>query len=249
MFIVGLGMFGAIAFLPAYLQVVKGVSPTESGLRLVPLMIGIIGASVLSGRLISETGRYRFYPIAGTVLMGAGLYMLSNLQPDTGLAESSAYMLVLGIGVGLVMQVLILAIQNSVDYQYLGTATASANFFRSMGAAFGVAITGAIVNNRLAHYLPQNIDRQTLAGLDRDTLISSPEQVHSLPEPVLQGVTQSFSDALDDAFLLAVPAAVIAFALTWLLREMPLRETAYIDGRAPATEKAEEQAVSPEPLV
>ena len=254
MFIVGLGMFGAIAFLPAYLQVVKGVSPTESGLRLVPLMIGIIGASILSGRLISETGRYRLYPIAGTALMGVGLLLLSRLQPDTTFIESSFYMLVLGIGVGLVIQVLVLAIQNSVDYEYLGTATASANFFRSMGAAFGVAITGAIVNNRLAHYLPQNLpDSATQdpnnGGLDPGALISSPDQVQQLPEPVLAAVTQSFSDALDDAFLLAVPAAVVAFALTWLLRESPLRETSHMTAQPKSEAPPEERAVSPEPLV
>lgn len=248
MFIMGLGFFGALAFIPVYLQVVKGVSPTESGLRLIPLMLGLITSSIGSGRWISETGRYRFFPIVGTGMMAVGMVMLSRLQPETGLLESSLYMIVLGVGVGMVSQVLILAIQNSVDYEYLGTATASANFFRSMGAAFGVALTGAIVNNRLAHYLPQHIDRETLAGLDQDHLVSSPDQVQALPVPILHGVVQSFSDALDDAFIVAIPAAILAFALTWLLKEIPLRETSYARTEATAAPPPEEVITSPRPL-
>ena len=228
MFIVGLGMFGAIAFLPLYLQVVQGVSATASGLRLTPLMLGLIISSTVSGRIISATGKYRYFPIAGTLMMGAGLFMLSTMSSGTGLLESSLYMALLGIGIGLVIQVIVLAVQNAVDYRDLGTATAGANFFRSMGAAFGVAISGAIVNNRLGYYLPRLVPPNSLNGIDARTLTASPAQIYQLPADALHGVVEAFSKSVTTAFFWAAPAALLAFALTWLLKEQPLRDTAYV---------------------
>src|SRR5947208_2700668 len=216
MFIVGLGMFGAIAFLPLYLQVVQGVSATASGLRLTPLMLGLIISSTVSGRIISATGKYRYFPIAGTLMMGAGLFMLSTMSSGTGLLESSLYMALLGIGIGLVIQVIVLAVQNAVDYRDLGTATAGANFFRSMGAAFGVAISGAIVNNRLGYYLPRLVPPNSLNGIDAKTLTASPAQIYQLPADALHGVVEAFSKSVTTAFFWAAPAALLAFALTWL---------------------------------
>jgi len=216
MFIVGLGMFGAIAFLPLYLQVVQGVSATASGLRLTPLMLGLIISSTVSGRIISATGKYRYFPIAGTLMMGAGLFMLSTMSSGTGLLESSLYMALLGIGIGLVIQVIVLAVQNAVDYRDLGTATAGANFFRSMGAAFGVAISGAIVNNRLDYYLPRLVPPNSLNGIDAKTLTASPAQIYQLPADALHGVVEAFSKSVTTAFFWAAPAALLAFALTWL---------------------------------
>jgi EmrB/QacA subfamily drug resistance transporter len=228
MFIIGLGMFGAIAFLPLYLQVVKGVSATSSGLRMVPLMLGLVVSSVAAGRIISETGRYRLFPIAGTLLMGLGLLLLSTMGTGTGLVESSVYMILLGCGIGMVIQVIVLAVQNSVDYKDLGVATAGTNFFRSMGAAFGVAISGSIVSNRLDYYLPRLVPQESLNGLDAKVLTASPERLYQLPAPVLHGVVESFSRAVDTAFLWAAPVSLLAFLLTLLLREEPLRETVHV---------------------
>jgi EmrB/QacA subfamily drug resistance transporter len=247
LFVVGMGMFGAIAFLPLYLQVVDGVSPTMSGLRLVPLMMGIIGASILSGRYISKTGHYRFFPIVGTGMMIVGMLMLSQLHPDTGLLLSSLYMFVMGVGVGQVISVIVLAVQNSVDRQYMGTATAATNFFRSMGAAFGVAIAGAIISNRLDFYLPRLVKPQDLNGMDPRILTSSPEQLHQLPPAVVHGIVEAFSKSVDIAFLACVPLAIIAFALTWLLREAPLKDIAHVVERESIT--LQEPDLQAEPLI
>jgi EmrB/QacA subfamily drug resistance transporter len=227
LFFVGMGMFGAIAFLPVYLQVVKGVSPTMSGLRMAPLMLGLITSSIASGRYISETGRYRFFPIVGTGMMCAGLIMLSQLHPGTGLVLSSIYMLTMGLGIGMVISVIVIAVQNSVDRENMGTATAATNFFRSMGAAFGVAIAGAIISNRLDYYLDRYVNKADLQGRDPAILTSSPEQLYQLPPNVVHGVVEAFSKSVDIAFLACVPLAIVAFALTWLLREAPLRERSH----------------------
>jgi EmrB/QacA subfamily drug resistance transporter len=148
-FIVGLAMFGAIIYLPVYLQVVKGVSPTISGLQLLPLMIGLLGASIGSGQVISRRGRYKIFPVIGTAITTGGMALLSTLSPTSSDLVISLDIFVLGVGIGLVMQVLILAVQNGVDYKDLGAATSLANFFRSMGGAFGTAILGAILTDRL----------------------------------------------------------------------------------------------------
>ncbi|MEO8456752.1 MAG: MDR family MFS transporter [Chloroflexota bacterium] len=224
LFFVGMGMFGAIAFLPVYLQIVKGVSPTMSGLRMAPLMLGLITSSIASGRYISETGKYRWFPIVGTAMMVAGMFMISELHADTGLILSSIYMLTLGLGIGMVISVIVIAVQNNVDRENMGTATAATNFFRSMGAAFGVAIAGAIINNRLDHYLPKFVSAADLQGKDPAVLTSSPDQLFQLPPNVIHGVAEAYSKSLDIAFLACVPLVVVAFALTWLLREAPLRQ-------------------------
>lgn len=242
--IVGVGMFGAFAFLPLYLQVVKGSSPTESGLQMAPMMLPMIAASIISGRMISNSGRYRVFPILGTGLMVVGLFLLSQLEPGTSYLQAAAGMAILGSGLGMTVPVLTLAVQNAVDYQHLGTATASTNFFRSMGGAFGVAIAGAIVNNRLDFWLPRLISDEDLAGIDARTLTSSPEQLRQLPEPVLSGVVEAFSRSVDVAFLVAVPVVLVAFLLTWFLRENPLRETVQMGAAT------EDEVLAPaEPLV
>jgi EmrB/QacA subfamily drug resistance transporter len=244
LFIVGIGMFGAIAFLPLYLQVVEGVSPTMSGLRLVPLMLGLIAASVGSGRFISETGRYRWFPIVGTAMMTIGLFLLSRLTTDTSVLVSGIDMALIGIGVGFVMQVIVLAVQNSVDYQHMGTATAATNFFRSMGAAFGVAVAGSIISSRFDHNLPKYVSQQDLQGIDPKILTAAPAQLYTLPDPVVHGVQQAFSHSVDAAFLVMAPLGIIAFALTWLLREAPLRETVHV-GSAAEEEAAHVQQAEP----
>jgi EmrB/QacA subfamily drug resistance transporter len=186
-FIVGLAMFGAVAFLPVYFQVVRNTSATASGLRLMPLMIGVVAASIISGRMITASGRYRIFPIMGTATMAVALYLLSRIDTGTTMLVVSAYMLVLGVGLGLVMQVIVLAAQNSADYRDLGTATAGVNFFRSMGGAFGVAIFGSILNNRLNYNLPrlvpgQRAERHRYAGVHR--------RAAAAPQPAAGGASR-----------------------------------------------------------
>jgi len=248
-FIVGLSMFGAVAFLPVYLQVVRGASATGSGLHMIPMMAGIVVASIGSGRFISNTGRYRAFPIVGTACMAAALFLLSTLGTSTSMVLVSIYMALLGAGLGFVMQVIILATQNSVEHKDLGTATAGVNFFRSMGGAFGVAVFGSILNNRLNYHLPRLVPTGSLQGLDVKSLTASPAVIHALPPAVHHGVTEAFSLSLHSVFLWAMPAALLGFALTWLLREMPLREASHVGIESEVTFfENEPQVEEPSPL-
>jgi EmrB/QacA subfamily drug resistance transporter len=230
-FIVGLAMFGAITYLPVYMQVVHGVTPTSSGLRLLPLMAGVLGSSVIGGRIISKVGRYKAFPIVGTALMAIGMYLLSHLGPHTSFMLAYLYMLVLGIGLGSVMQVLILAVQNAVDYRNLGVATSTSTFFRSMGGSFGVAIFGTIFSNRLGHWLPRLVPKSVLAHTPPSQLIhASPAQLRALPPEVHAGLVDAISRSLNTVFLWAVPVCTLAFVLTLFLKELPLRTEAHDPG-------------------
>ncbi len=223
-FVVGFAMFGAITFLPLFLQIVKGVSPTLSGVRLFPLLGGLILTSAGSGQLISRYGRYKVFPIVGTALMTVGLFLLSRLGPSTSTALTSLYMFVFGVGLGGVMQVLMIAVQNAVDYKDLGAATSGATFFRSMGGSFGVAIFGAIFANLLAGNLAHYLKGVTLPpGLSGSSI--SPAALAKLPPQVHGGFVQAYAHSLNTVFEVAVPVAGVAFLLTWLLPELKLRKT------------------------
>ncbi len=224
-FIVGLAMFGVIVFVPLYLQVVNGASPTRSGLLLTPLMLGLIVGTVGSGRLITRWGRYRMFPIAGTAVMTFGLYLLSRFDTHTSRLTQSTYMVVVGLGIGLVMQVLVLAVQNAVAARDLGTATSATAFFRSMGGAFGVAIFGSIFNSRLDAYLGQLIPG---GAVDSSALRAGPEAVRALPPDARSAVIDAFARALHVTFLWAIPVAAAGFVLVLFLRELPLRESAHV---------------------
>jgi EmrB/QacA subfamily drug resistance transporter len=222
-FIVGLSMFGGIVFLPLFLQVVTGASATSSGMLILPLMVGVIAASIASGRLITRTGRYKIYPVTGTALMVAGLFLLSRMDADVSRSYSSLAMLVFGVGIGLVLQVLVLAVQNSVEQRDLGAATSTTTFFRSLGGAFGTAIFGAIMAGRLNHWLPRLLPDGN--GVDPATVMGSPEFIRALPPDVQSAVVDAFSRSIGSVFLWAVPIAAIAFVLVLFLPEIPLRET------------------------
>jgi EmrB/QacA subfamily drug resistance transporter len=222
-FIIGFAMFGAIVFLPIYLQIVRGVSPTQSGLQLLPLMAGLFITSVGSGRRITTTGRYKRFPIVGTALTAVGLGLLSTLTADTPYWRTAVFMVVLGSGIGLVMQVLVLAMQNSVDLKDMGVATSSATFFRSMGGTFGTAIFGTVLANRLASELATRVPAGALQGIDPSRLTGSPQVIAALPTAVREPVVESFVSALGAVFLTAVPVVVVAFVLTWFLQEIELR--------------------------
>jgi EmrB/QacA subfamily drug resistance transporter len=224
-FLIGLAMFGAIIFIPLFLQLVYGVSPTSSGLRMLPLMAGLLGASVISGRAISRIGRYKAFPVAGTAVTAVGMFLLSRLEVDTAPWLASVYMLVLGIGIGLVMQVLVLVVQNDAPSRDIGVATSTATFFRSMGGSLGVALFGAIFASRLEHELtslPPAVASRLGGGVN-----VSPDEVHALPPVLRHDFLVAFVDALQPVFLVGAALTAFAFALSWLLREEPLRASVY----------------------
>ncbi len=235
-FVVGFIMFGAMIYIPLYLQTVHGATPTSSGLQLLPLVIGMLCTFIPSGRLVTRWGRYKIFPVMGTAVMALGLFLLSLMSPTTPLFVSSIYMVVVGLGIGLVMQVLVVAVQNAVPYSQLGTTTSAATFFRTIGGAFGVALFGTIFNNRLfaelPHYLPASVVHQ-LAG---HNISSNPAQINALPPAIHEGFVQAFSHSLDVVFLVGVPFAVMAFVLSLFLKEVPLRDHAHLpaNGEAPA---------------
>jgi EmrB/QacA subfamily drug resistance transporter len=223
-FVVGFTMFGALTYLPTFLQVVHGVSPTVSGLHMLPMVLGMLTASIGSGQIVSRTGRYKVFPILGTALMGTGLLLLHRLDEHSGNLEISLYFLVFGFGLGLVLQVLVLIVQNAVGYEDLGVATSGATFFRSIGASFGVAIFGTIFANRLATEVDKAAaGRRLPPGFDPDRLRSDPRGIHLLPAGLRSSVLHAFSVSITTVFLWAIPTAVVAFVLAWFLREQPLR--------------------------
>jgi EmrB/QacA subfamily drug resistance transporter len=224
-FIVGFAMFGAIVYLPQYLQVVRGSSPTESGIQLLPLMAGLLITSTTTGLLITRWGRYKIFPIMGTAVMTVGLYLLSLLGVSTSTATSSLYMFVLGVGIGGVMQVLVIAVQNAVPYEDLGVATAGATFFRSIGGSFGTAVFGAIFANQLIGNLRRYLAGVPLPSHFSATAGASPAALAKLPPAVHTGFVHAYSASLHTVFLVAVPIGALGFALTWLLKEVPLRQT------------------------
>ncbi len=222
-FVIGFAMFGAIVFLPVYLQIVRGVSPTQSGLELLPLMVGLLFASILSGRRITTTGRYKRFPIMGTAIAAVGLAMLSTLGSTTPYWQTGLYMLTLGLGIGLTMQVMVLATQNAVDPTDMGVATSSSTFFRSMGGTFGTAIFGTILANGLVSQLASRLPAAALKGINPAELTGSPQVIAALPAAIRGPVVESFVSALGTVFLAAVPVVGLAFVLTWFLKEIKLR--------------------------
>ncbi len=238
-FIVGFAMFGAITFLPLYLQVVQRVTPTDSGLRMLPMLAGMLLTSITSGQLISRWGRYKLFPIGGTAVMGAGLYLLSLLDVNTTSLSMSIYMFVMGLGLGMVMQVLIIAVQNAVEFRDLGTATSGATFFRSIGGAFGVAVFGEIFANSLNTNLATLLASGTLpAGFNPRAAMSSPQLLQSLPLSVIGGYLHAFALSLHNVFIYAIPFAVVGFVLSWFLKETPLRMTINMGNTEGAAVKA-----------
>jgi EmrB/QacA subfamily drug resistance transporter len=215
--IVGFALFGSVTYLPLFLQVVRGLSPTASGLQLLPMMGGMLVTSIISGQVISRTGRYRIFPIAGTGVMALGLFMLSRVGVSTPLPIMSIYMAMLGIGLGMVMQVLVLAVQNAVEYKDLGVATSGATLFRFIGGSVGTAVLGAIFAGRLA----ANLSR---VGLETGAEMST-QSIARLTAAQRVQFIGAFTSAIDHIFIIAAVIAAAGFALTWLLQEKPLRET------------------------
>jgi EmrB/QacA subfamily drug resistance transporter len=233
-FFIGLAMFGAIIFIPLFLQLVYGVSPTSSGLRMLPLMAGLLVASVASGRVISRVGRYKAFPIAGTAITTIGMFLLSRLDIDTAPWIASVYMLVVGVGIGLVMQVIVLVVQNDAPVRDVGVATSTATFFRSMGGSIGVALLGAIFASRLAHGLAR-LPHGAAAHLGGGVSVS-PAQVRALSPAVRHEFLLAFVDALQPVFLVGAGLTAVTFVLAWLLKEVPLRTSSDAASDLAATE-------------
>jgi EmrB/QacA subfamily drug resistance transporter len=221
--VVGFALFGSVTYLPLFLQVVNGASPTGSGLQILPLMAGLLITSIGSGQLITRTGHYRPFPIIGTAVMTGGLLLLSGMSASTSRAEASLYMFVLGLGLGCVMQVLVLAVQNAVDYSDLGVATSGATLFRSIGGSVGTAILGSIFTSRLT----ANLRSSTSSGAVQVGSLAhaNPASLKRLPAPIHHVYVTAFTNALGTVFVVAAAVVAVAFVLSLFLEELPLRDS------------------------
>ncbi|MFM9369769.1 DHA2 family efflux MFS transporter permease subunit [Streptomyces sp. Da 82-17] len=222
-FVVGFAMFGAMTYLPTFLQVVHGVSPTMSGVHMLPMVLGLLLSSTVSGQIVSRTGRWKVFPVLGTAVTTLGLLLLHQLKPTSPNLEMSTYFFVFGLGLGLVMQVLVLIVQNAVSYEDLGVATSGATFFRSIGASFGVAIFGTIFAGRLEDKLTTALAGLNLPPGTASALEADPRAMAQLPPGARPLAVEAYSSAITDVFLYAAPVALVAFLLSWLLKEDRLR--------------------------
>ncbi len=218
--VVGVALFGAVTYLPLFLQVVKGSSPTGSGLEMLPMMGGMLTASIVSGQRISRHGRYRFYPIAGMAVATTGLFLLSRTGVETGRPAILATLLVIGLGLGMVMQVLVLAVQNAVSYRDLGVATSGSTLFRLIGGSVGTALIGTVFASRLTHALARTVPDAPSASQ-----LAGPAALSRLPAGLRAMYARAFASSLDTAFLLAAGVALLGFVLVWFIPETPLRDT------------------------
>ncbi len=240
-FLVGIAMFGSMIFMPVYLQVVDGMSPTKSGLAMLPMVAGIFTTSIGSGQIMTRTGRYKPFPIAGALVVAVALVMMSRLGTDTPYWYAGLSMYVLGFGLGFTLQVVVVIVQNSVDRRDMGVATSSVTFFRQMGGSFGTALFGAILASRLTHYLTQataDLPAGATPPANLDAVSNNVQAIQGLPGPVRELVTGAFSDALHDVFLTAVPLVLVAFVVALFIKELPLGERAEAPGKP-------EEAASP----
>jgi EmrB/QacA subfamily drug resistance transporter len=223
-FVMGFTMFGALTFLPIFFQDVRGVSAIRSGVELIPLMAGLLVASIGSGILVSRWGRYKIFPIVGTALMTVGLYLMHLIGVHTATWTAAIYMAVFGLGLGFVLQVLTVAVQNAVPYEVLGTATSGVTFFRSIGGSFGTAVFGAIFSNLLVRNVLSSLHRTSVPpGLSLSA--SDPASIHRLPAAIQVGVIDGIAHTIQTVFLIGAPIAFVAFLLSWALPEVALRNS------------------------
>jgi len=238
-FVVGAATFGATLFIPLFLQVVSGVSATNSGLLVLPLMLGTVPAAMITGRWVTRTGRYKAFPIWGLGLMAVGFALLALLDVDAAPWQVILPMFVMGVGMGAFSVVATLAGQNAVEHRDLGIATSVINFFRALGGTFGAALFNAVFANRLAHNLETYVPAAERTGLpDPQVLQGSPKTIESLPPAVHRGVELAFAHSIQTVFVVAVPVCVAAFALMFRLREEPLRTTIGSDALTSAVGEA-----------
>ncbi|MFD8211327.1 MFS transporter [Streptomyces sp. NPDC059695] len=225
-FVVGFAMFGAMTYLPTFLQVVQGVTPTMSGVHMLPMVLGLLTTSTASGQIVSRTGRWKVFPIAGTALTCLGLLLLHRLTETSSTWSMSVCFFVFGAGLGLVMQVLVLVVQNAVSYEDLGVATSGATFFRSIGASFGVAVFGTLFTNRLTGKLDEvfaSAGAQLPPGVGPGQVAADPRAISELPPELQPAVLHAFATSITDVFLYAAPVVLVAFVFAWFLKEDTLR--------------------------
>jgi len=238
--LVGVALFGSVTYLPLFLQVVHGASPTISGLETIPLMVGLLLMAIISGQVVSKSGRYRWFPIVGTLLNAFGLYLLSTMGPDTSAAMAMVFMFIVGAGLGCVMQILVLVAQNAVSYKDLGVATSTTTMFRSIGGAVGTAALGTVFTTQLTSHLGSVKGAANLSAggqADPSTLDKLPPAIHDL-------FIHAFTNSLDIVFLVAAGIALLSFALSFLIPTVELRDTVHgkgmeeiSDGLAPGPEE------------
>ncbi|MFE1837806.1 MDR family MFS transporter [Streptomyces sviceus] len=221
-FVIGFAMFGAMTYLPTFLQVVMGVSPTMSGVHMLPMVLGLLLTSTLSGQVVSRSGRWKIFPVLGTAVTAAGLLLLHRLTESSGNLEMSLYFFVFGFGLGLVMQVLVLIVQNAVSYEDLGVATSGVTFFRSIGSAFGVAVFGTVFTSRLDDKL-HDVFTGPAQSRAAAVLEADPRAMDRLPPALRPSALHAYATSITDVFLYAAPIVLLAFALTWFLKEDRLR--------------------------
>jgi len=230
--VIGAGMFGAIVMLPLYFQVVKGYSATEAGLKLIPLMLGIVSTSIVSGKMISKHGHYKRFPIMGTAIMTIGILLMTRLQIDTPYWQISIYAILVGAGLGLSMQTIVIALQNAVEFKDMGIATSSNTFFRSLGSVFGTAIFGSILTNRVVHYMSSGFEElsktnpSALAGFDTaqlQVLTTNTAVLETFSPVIKQTALEAFVNSFHIVFYAAAPITALGLLLAFMLRETPLR--------------------------
>ncbi|MDH6194253.1 EmrB/QacA subfamily drug resistance transporter [Mycobacterium frederiksbergense] len=218
--VVGFAMLGALTFMPTFMQFVEGVSPSESGLRTMPMVIGLLITSTISGSLVGRTGRYKIYPVAGTLIMLIGFVLLSRMNAATPIPLQSLYLFILGAGIGMCMQVLVLIVQNTSEFTDLGVATSGVTFFRTIGSSFGAAIFGSLFAGFLSDRLPGALAASGAPSAAGD----SPKVLHELSPEAAAPIVNAYADALDLVFLCAAPVALLGFVVALFLKEVPLRE-------------------------
>jgi EmrB/QacA subfamily drug resistance transporter len=238
---VGFALFGSVTYLPTFLQVVKGDTPTTSGLQMVPMMGGTVTSSIITGQLISRYGRYRMFPILGTAIATIGLYLLSGLRAETSTTTQLVYLLVLGLGLGLVNQVLIIAVQNSAPYKDMGVATSGVTMFRLIGGSIGTAVLGTIFSARIAASMAAANGSQAAVAPAPTTLTA--EALAAMPPDVHLAFVNAFTNALDQVLLVAACVAGVGFVLSWFIPEAPLRQSVAAAASSPGKDAGEALAM------
>ncbi|QKG22705.1 MFS transporter [Actinomadura verrucosospora] len=246
---VGMAMFGVMIYMPQYLQIVKGLSPTASGLMTLPLVVGMLIASIASGQLVTRTGKYKIFPVLGMLFVGGGLFLLSRLHVDSSKVEIGGDIALLGIGLGLTMQVLILAAQNAAKMEDLASTTSGVSFFRNLGGAIGVAAFGAILNNQLPGEIAKGLSKAHIPMPKGGGSLGTPAQVHALPEPFKTIVLTAFTESLEKVFIFGVPIAAVGLITVLAMKELPLRGKAGTGkgAQAPAATPVDARPSTPAP--
>ncbi|HIW30519.1 MAG TPA: MFS transporter [Candidatus Luteococcus avicola] len=231
-FLVGFALMGCMTFMPTYLQYCLGISATLSGLRMLPMVVGLMGASILSGNVVSKRGLYKPFPVVGAVIMGVGMYLLSTMDEHSGFWHVSLAMFVIGVGIGCAMQVLTIIVQATADYHDLGVATSGVTFFRSLGQSFGAAVFGTIYGNLLAPRLAAALKEAVVATGDQGVInaATTPSGVHSLPAAAQAPILAAYANTIQHMFLYAIPVAVLCLLAALFLKRVPLRGVSAEEG-------------------